>query len=326
MAALLLVPLFSGMLLGASVEGGAGLTAPPIPVQDAAPLPEDAALRLLSRFGPGELPAIDPIFEALQTLGEQGGADSLALLESLVAQEDPSLVAPAQLALDAVRARVQGERRAAFLAALPDDAALSAWRAARSDQLEAEPELGRRDQEALAYASLLLGEGEPGQPHTLELLDPDAAAAAFQAGAKAESEGHFVAALTLYAQAAASGLPQASEALAGLGVYHRKLLLGMTAHGGPMPASTLPVLAVDALLPDADRLVVATLLERSDRGTPLQRVVALEALAELVERGQMNAWERNAARRKLLDAAGDPRPAVRAAALYALADTGNAPR
>ena len=58
---------------------GIALAAP----KDAAEAPSADAVRLLSRYGPGELPLTDPVLDALERIAEQGGIDTAPLLRSV---------------------------------------------------------------------------------------------------------------------------------------------------------------------------------------------------------------------------------------------------
>lgn len=278
------------------------------------------AVRLLSRYAPGELPATPPVLTALAQLGESGTRDVVPLLRSLAAEENGGVAHMAQTALDDVTDRVRASRRDAYRAALPHRDALAAWleaEAARAVGPDGEP-LSKRESQAVAYAAIILGETSQSGPQHLELVEPEVARARVAEGVAHEREGAWLQAVSCYAQASASGFTDADARLEGLGVDVERLLLGMTADTARGAAVVLPPTAVEALLPRHGRETVAVLLDRAERGLPLTRAVALDVLAQLNEQSLMTPRESAAARRTMAKAAEDPRPYVREVAASAL--------
>ena len=282
--------------------------------------PAERAARMLSRYGPGELPATGPVLAALETLGGGGDANCAPLLRSLEAHEQPAVAQAARTARSEVERRHRHSLRLAFIDALPRRDAISGW-------LEANPaasldqtgeRLGPHDQAALAYATLVLGHAGEDGPRDLELTSPEDATWLLAQAEDSARDGRLSESVATLAQAAASGSATAATELVELDIDIERLLLGMTTAARARPAAILPQHAVDALLPQHGKETVAVLIERAARPAPLPRAVALDALAELAEREVMTPRERAAAHRTMVAAAADPRPAVRALAATAL--------
>ncbi len=239
----------------------------------------------LSRFSAGTLPATEPVLAAISALGDRGASDDLPLLRSLATEESGLVALAALAATDTIEGRMVADRRSAFSEALPVAAELA--QAAR--QLRGP--LGPAEAEAVAYARAVLGATEA--PATLDTVAPDKAAALVADGDRAEREARPRDALALYAQAAASGSAAATERISAFGVDHELLLLGMTTASGPAPAAVLEPLAIEALARTGSDRTVRVLVERARDPRPLVRIVALDALADMMKRRRL-PWGRGA--------------------------------
>ena len=280
----------------------------------------EGAARMLSRYGPGELPASAPVFDALDTLADAGDAACAPLLRNLETHEQPAVAQAARTARSEVERRHRHRQRLAFIDGLPRRDAISGWLAANpAASIDQTGErLGPHDQAALAYATLVLGHASEAGPRDLELTSPDDATWLLAQAEDSARAGRLTESVATLAQAAASGSAIAANELAELDIDVERLVLGMTSAARARPAAILPQHAVDALLTLHGKETVAVLIERAGRPAPLPRAVALDALAELAEREVMTPRERAAAHRTMVAAASDPRPAVRALAATAL--------
>lgn len=266
--------------------------------------PDPAAT--LSRFPAGAVPPSETVLDAISALGRAGGPGDVPLLEA-IAEDESGLVALAALAAtDAIQERGVAAQRAAFSANLPSPA----------EVMRAAADLGGphgpAESEAVAYARAVLGSTDA--PATLDTVSPERARALVADGDRAERAARPRDALTLYAQAAASGDDSAPARIAAFGVDQELLLLGMTASGGPAPAAVLEPLAVESLASAGADRTVRVLVERARDPRPLVRIVALDALADMVRRRRVPSDLRGTARDTLEAARRDPRPDVAEAA------------
>lgn len=278
------------------------------------------SIQLLSRYGPGDLPASPAVLRALAALSDRGQQDVVPLLNSIAAEESSGLALLASAARDQVHARDQKTAQQGFRSLLPGRDAQVAWlddTPPRTRHSSAGM-LSRREGLAVAYAALLLGDAPPGGPRVLDLVEPEQSRGLVEQARTHERAHDFTTAALRYVQALGSGSSEGREGLTALGIDPETLLLGMTADTETGPAAVLPPTAMAALVAAPGRDAIAVLLSRAEEGRPLTRVVALSTLGQIAEASVLTPREHAAVRRALASATRSSEAFVREVALTAL--------
>lgn len=259
-----------------------------------AQLAPDEAAATLSRYPAGLLPATEPVMAAIEVLGSSGEPAHRAVLESLKDLEKPPVAYAAAEALSALDRR---ERRDAYTA--PDSRQIRRWIGEQDPLKRADGStMGRHEQDALAYAALVLGE-----PRSERIEEPRLLHIAEEREDAADISG----ALTLYARAASLGEASALETIRTFGVDPELLLLGMSVSSSEALVETAPPQALDVLIREGSSSTVAVLIERADSANHIDQAVALDALAEMLRTTALPASARRSARSELEKAAASSR-------------------
>ncbi len=272
---------------------------------------------LLSRFPAGEVPPSDEVLEAIAELSTSGSTADLPLLRSLTEHESGEVQAAAFVVLEHAmveQARAdQADAQALFRASLPTSRERTRW---LSEARQAEPgsplhALNRPEQEAIAYAALLLGTHWDSPVRQLSVPDKDEARALLDQALDLEASLEVPASVQPYARAAAGGSPEATAALQRLGVDVDLLLVGLTT---TVPVGGLPRLRpeqVGSIVKVGTTHSVDVLIERARRQTGIERLVALDNLGALIRSGALGPVQRRVVRGVLEQATHDPRVEVR---------------
>lgn len=269
--------------------------------------PDDAAA-LLSRYPAGRVPNSPVVMEAIMDLQTEGGADHVGVLQSLQAHEESPVREAAGGALLIVTLRARLERREAYTA--PDNRDVRRWLSEHAPIRDDGSPLGQRESAAVAYAALALGGPQKVYAKTPPVLISE--------GEKREDKADLHGALTRYAFAAARGDQGARELIAAFGLDTERLLLGLSASTDQL--SEPPAETLDTLIDTGSAETVAVLIERSRSPDEITQVQALDALAEMIRRGQLPAAARRQARQRLEAATHDNREPMRVFAQTVLSD------
>jgi hypothetical protein len=284
---------------------------------------------LLSRFPAGEVPATDEVLGAIGELAAHPENESVPLLRSLSRLEQGEVAEAARTALEATQTRLawreQAAARESFRHRLPSGRDLGRWLGdqRRQGSVPTLATVGRAEQGAVAYAALVLGGPELSAPASpppgLQVPDDEASMALVADGLALEAEERMHEAVAAYAKAAAGGRAEAVVALERLGVDVDRLLLGMTS---PVEVAGLPQLPpeqVQTLVRHGSADSVAVLIERARDQQGLDRLVALDALGNLIQSEALSPVQRRTVRGVLEQAAVHPRVEVRHLARTSLA-------
>lgn len=270
--------------------------------------PPDDAATVLSRYPAGRVPNSPVVMDAIRALQEEGGADHIGVLQSLQEHEQSPIREAAGGALLIVTLRARLERREAYTA--PDNRDVRRWLSEHQPARDDGSPLGEREADAVAYAVLVCGGPQKVYAQTPTVLISE--------GEKREDEADLHSALLHYSFAAARGDHAAREIIGAFGLDTERLLLGLSARTRLLtepPAETL-----DTLIGTGSAQTVAVLIERSRASDEITQVQALDALAEMIRRGQLPAAARRQARQRLEDATHDNREPMRVFALTVLSD------
>ena len=258
----------------------------------------DAASALLSRYPAGMVPVEPSVIGAIDRLSRVGGRAEIPVLRSLVENERDEIAHAATSAILAIRHRQRDEQRDTFAVGLPNwpDLAVDAagYRSAG---------LGREEAVCAAYADFVLG--DPSMPTNAvgkgRALDRLAAGAPREALAIAQGDGteavvaataredmgDVPGAVRIWGTLAASGMPEAREALDRYGVDVERLLLGMLVgqHGAEAPdPKRTDAQVLEVLVRNGGNLTVSVLAERTRHTTPSEGAAAVDALARMLDR------------------------------------------
>jgi len=272
--------------------------------------PDDAAA-LLSRFPAGQVPASEPVFEAIASLQAEGGASHMGVLSSLRTYESHPVQRAANIALQMVSMRVRLDRRAAF--ALPTNRDVRRWLSERDAPLTRRDgtTLGRQEQEVIAYAVLVMG-----HPRAFDNTNP---LALLEEGERLEDRAEPQGALSAYAMVASQGNSEAAAVIEAFEVDLEKLLLAMNADVELVqspPVELMPVLTQQGSSQTGNLFI-----ERSKNPqNQLAQVVALDGLAEMLRHANLSSSSKRAARQQLEAAADAPAENLRAFARSTLKD------
>lgn len=270
--------------------------------------PDDAAA-LLSRYPAGQVPSSAPVMDAILSLQRNGTADHLGVLQSMRSYEGSPVREAATGAIAIVTLRARLLQREHYEA--PDRGAVRAWLSAHPTLTRRDGTvLGPRESEVVAYTVLVFGEPQQVWAQMPSVLVNE--------GEKREDQSNLGGALVRFAFAAAHGDHEARTLLETFGLDEEKLLLGLTAD--TELTNTPPAEASDALVQLSGAQTVSVLIERSRSSSEIPQVQALDALAEMIRRGQLPAASRRAARQRLEDATQDVREPMRVFAQAVLQD------
>jgi len=270
---------------------------------------------LLSRYPAGAVPDTDDVHAAIGALGATGDDDVLSLLQSLRTHEGKAVRDHATEAQALVANRALTQLRVSAAREAPTERDLRAW-------IVGHPELGSKvalsEKRVVAYAAVVT-EGAAWTEDSVGALTPEQSALAVEHGEALELSGRLESAMPLYVDAALSGDARAVHALMARGVDVQRLALGLSsAHG---VQAGLPQLNSAPVVRSADSTTVSVLITRAQSDSSLPRLAALEILGMLMRDGELDADQVRRARRALVMAARDARPAIRHTAQSALAQT-----
>lgn len=268
----------------------------------------DAAGALLSRYPAGQMPIDEDVMGAIGELRAHGERGDVPVLRSLVERERPEIAAAATTAISAIRDRQRDAQRVDFASGLPD------W----PDLTSSAPPfrargLGREEAACAAYAEFILGgpadevipvalRGGAAQPdaevllaggaprRALAAIDQPSVAAGMLAAQAREDLGDVRGALRTWATLAASGVPEARNALDSYGIDAERLLLGIlvergvtgTDEAGPPPLKT-DAQVLEVLVRHGGNLTVAVLAEQTRHGTASDGATAADALGRMLD-------------------------------------------
>ncbi len=269
----------------------------------------------LSRFPAGGVPDTEDVHAAIDALGATGDEGSMGLLQSLRAYEATEVRDHAADAHARVARRTLRDLRSMAARQAPTERDLRAW-------ILGHPTLGSEvassEKRVVAYAAMVTREAD-WTTDSVGALTPEQSSQAVDQGEGLELSGRIGSALPLYVDAALSGDARAVHALMARGVDMQRLALGLSsAHGEQVG---LPQLNSAPVVQVADPATVSVLITRAQSDSSLPRLAALENLGLLLRSGELNADQVRRARRALMVAARDTRPAVRRTAQSALAPT-----
>ncbi|MFT4977909.1 MAG: hypothetical protein ACI8S6_003816 [Myxococcota bacterium] len=269
----------------------------------------DDAAALLSRFPAGRVPGSEPVMTAIMALQDSGGPEHLGVLASLQEYEQSPVREAASGALLIVTLRARLQRREAYTA--PDNRDVRRWLEAHPGLLRTDgTPIGVHESEAIAYAVLALGGPQQVWARMPTVL--------VQEGEKREDATDLEGALTRYAFAATHDHPQARALLGAFDLDVERLLLGLTADSTLLTVP--PAEALDTLIVTGGSQTVTVLIERSRSSNEITQVQALDALAEMIRRGQLTVTARRAARHRLEVVTSDGHEPLRVFAQTVLSD------
>ena len=271
----------------------------------------DEAAQLLSRYPAGQVPGEPQFLEAIQTISESGGPDDIPVLESMALHETGAIRVAAIEGLGHLAYRQRTLLRRTF-AGRPSQGDIERWIAENTHALYRSngDRLGPIEQTSAAYAALILAPLEidsiPSDARLNELAEAREDAA--------DARG----ALRLYAEAARHGDPRAFLRIQDYSVDTERIILGLLCT--PDARSRLePDTTLETLVTMGGTMTVRVMMERSTRGAPLERAIALGALSRMLESGRLSTSNALAAKRSLLAATrSDPEMDVRTLARAAI--------
>jgi len=270
---------------------------------------------LLSRYPAGAVPDTDDVHTAIDALASNDHGDALGVLRSLRTHEAGAVKAHAEEAEALVASRALADMRGDAARQAPSERDLRSW-------LGRHPELGAdvapTEKRVIAYAALAT-KGAAWSGDSVGALTPEQSATAVEKAEALELAGRMGSALPLYVDAALSGEARAVHALMARGVDMERLALGLSSQHGAQAG--LPRLESVPVVHSADPSTVSVLIGRAEGEASLPRLAALENLGLLLRAGDLDADQVRRARRALMLAARDTRPAIRHTAQSALAQT-----
>ncbi|MAY80392.1 MAG: hypothetical protein CL930_06350 [Deltaproteobacteria bacterium] len=263
---------------------------------------------LLSRFPLGLMPASIPVLDAVGTIGDEGSESHLALLESLIEEEDRTIREAAIQAARAITGRKQLSIRHHFTPPTHQD--LRRWVAQHPHEFidRNGRAYGKTESIAVAYARIVLG-------NTNTMTSTKGWESA---GKQLELHGETQQALRLYTKVASSGNTSAMDEIKAFGLNPELLILGMfSTQAGSNPDENA---TLDVMIHSGSLLTVRFLTERSCSPDPMGRAIALDALSQMIAQGTLTRGASDVAHRSLVIATKDPSSNVRTLAQAALSE------